>query len=353
MERYSSIALTTSLGLLFSLITLVPVASATTVQRDSVVAEELKAPWGLTFFADGKAWVSERDTALIKEIDPNRPLGSNVRTVGKIGQVVPEGEGGLLGIALANDESELYVYYTASKDNRVARIPITNGSLGTPKVIVSNIPKNTFHNGGRILVRPDGRLFIATGDAGVPELSQRAGSLAGKILLVDRNGKPVNKSRVFSSGHRNVQGLALDNRGRLWASEFGSQKADELNLIERGKNYGWPLFEGYSSNARYESPKMQWAPTSLASPSGIAIQDSNAFVASLRGEVLWQVPLRKMATSSPTARKPIAVKLGELGRLRTIEVAPDGSMWLISSNTDGRGDASSKDDQVYRLTTKN
>jgi len=145
----------------------------------------------LTFFADGKAWVSERDTALIKEIDPNRPLGSNVRTVGKIGQVVPEGEGGLLGIALANDESELYVYYTASKDNRVARIPITNGSLGTPKVIVSNIPKNTFHNGGRILVRPDGRLFIATGDAGVPELSQRAGSLAGKILLVDRNGKPV------------------------------------------------------------------------------------------------------------------------------------------------------------------
>jgi len=340
-------------ALVFSGLGFAPAGAAPTVQRDTVIASNLTSPWGLTFFANGKAWVSERDTALIKEIDPTKPAGRNIRTVGKIPGVIPSGEGGLLGIALSNNERELYVYYTARNDNRVARIPIVNGKLGRSTVIVSGIPKNSYHNGGRILVRPDNRVFIATGDAGDPDLSQRPTNLAGKILLVDRNGKAVGGSRVFSTGHRNVQGLALDSRGQLWASEFGSKDADELNLIKRGGNYGWPIYEGYSSDPKYVSPKMQWAPTSLASPSGIAIKNNNAYVASLRGEVLWQVPLTGINTSQPKAQKPIALKLGDLGRLRTIEQAPDGSLWLISSNTDGRGDPSRQDDRIYRLTVRN
>jgi glucose/arabinose dehydrogenase len=342
-----------ALAVVAGLLGYAPAAAAPSVQRDKVVAQGLTSPWGLAFLPNGRAWVSERDTALIKEIDPTKPAGRNTRIVGKVPGVVPSGEGGLLGIALSNSGNELYAYYTARNDNRVVRIPISGGKLGTPKVILSGIPKNTYHNGGRILVRPDGGIYVATGDAGEPDLSQRPNNLAGKILLIDRNGKAIGGPRVFSTGHRNVQGLALDSRGRLWASEFGSKDADELNLIQRGKNYGWPLYEGYSTNPNYVSPKMEWSPTSTASPSGIAIAKNNAFVASLRGEVLWQVPLTGVNTSNPKAQTPIAVKLGDLGRLRTIEQAPDGSLWLISSNTDGRGDPSRVDDRIYRLTLGN
>lgn len=338
-----------ALGLVLGFVGAPPASAVPGVEPQGVIARDLTSPWGLTFFSNGKAWVSERDTALIKEIDSTKPFGANSEIVGKIPGVVPSGEGGLLGIALSKSERELYVYYTAQNDNRVARIPIVGGRLGKPKVILSGIPKNSYHNGGRILVRPDGGIFVATGDAGDPSLSQRSDSLAGKILLIDRNGKALGKNKIYSSGHRNVQGLALDSQGRLWASEFGSKDADELNLILPNRNYGWPLYEGYSSDPKYVSPKMQWAPTSLASPSGIAIAKNNAFVASLRGEVLWQVPLTGVAGSDPKARKPIPVKLGDLGRLRTIEQAPDGSLWLISSNTDGRGDPSRTDDRVYRL----
>jgi glucose/arabinose dehydrogenase len=327
--------------------------AAPRVDRTGVIAQDLTSPWGLTFFSNGKAWVSERDTGLIEEIDPRKPAGKNTRTVGKIPGVVSEGEGGLLGIALAKSEAELYVYFTARSDNRVARFPIVNGKLGKPTIIVSGIPKNTYHDGGRILVNPNGTLFIATGDAGVPELAQNPKSLAGKILLVDRDGKAIGQSRVFSSGHRNVQGLALDSRGRLWASEFGSKEADELNLIKRGKNYGWPMCEGSCDDPKFVNPKAQWSPTSLASPSGIAMVDDVAYVASLRGRVLWQVPLAKIASTNPTARKPIALKLGDLGRLRTVEQAPDGSLWLITSNTDGRGEPASRDDRIYRLNVTN
>ena len=342
-----------AIAVVAGLIGFAPVSAAPTVERNKVVAQDLTSPWGLTFFSNGKAWVSERDTALIKEIDPRKPSGRNIRTVGKIPGVVPSGEGGLLGIALSKSQTELYAYYTASNDNRVVRIPIVNGKLGKARVILSGIPKNSYHNGGRILVRPDGTIFVATGDAGDPSLSQRSNNLAGKILLIDRNGKAVGNSRIFSSGHRNVQGLALDSRGQLWASEFGSKDADELNLIKRGQNYGWPLYEGKSSDPKYVSPKMVWEPTSLASPSGIAIAKDNALVASLRGEVLWQVPLVGVGTANPTAKTPIAVNLGDLGRLRTIEQSPDGSLWLISSNTDGRGDPSRVDDRIYRLTMTN
>lgn len=330
-----------------------PAFAVPTVERDKVVAQGLTSPWGLAFLTNGKAWVSERDTALIKEIDPNKPAGRNTRIVGKISGVVPSGEGGLLGIALSNSKTELYAYYTARNDNRVVRIPIVGGKLGKPTVILSGIPKNTYHNGGRILVRPDGGIYVGTGDAGNPDLSQAPNDLAGKILLIDRDGKSMGGSRVFTTGHRNVQGLALDSGGQLWASEFGEQKADELNLIQRGKNYGWPLYEGYSTNPKYVSPRMQWAPTSLASPSGIAIAKDNVFVASLRGEVLWQVPLTGVNSADPKAQTPISLNLGDLGRLRTIEQAPDGSLWLISSNTDGRGDPSRVDDRIYRLTVGN
>jgi glucose/arabinose dehydrogenase len=353
------ITLRLSIVLVFGLVLGTPaVASAATyptlsVQR--VVASGLETPWGLAFLPDGSALVSERDTGVIKRIDPSGRAGSNVTTLGRINGVVPEGEGGLLGIAVATPKGSstpvLFAYLTSRTDNRVVRIPLLDGGkrLGAQKTIFTGIPKQTYHNGGRLLIGADETLYIATGDAGDPQLAQDRTSLAGKVLRVDFNGRPAAGnpsagSPVFTSGHRNVQGLALDSKGRVWASEFGERDADELNLLVPGGNYGWPEVEGRGQGSRFINPKTVWSPTSTASPSGIAIKNDVAYVASLRGERLWQVPIK-----GDTARKAKSWDIGDAGRLRSIGVAPDGSLWVITSNTDGRGDPRAADDKIIRL----
>ena len=322
------------------------------------VARSLTSPWGLAFLPDGSALVSERDTGLVRRI-AGRSNGSPARsltkasTVGTVQGVRAGGEGGLLGIAVpptprGTQPEVIFAYLTTARDNRVVRIAWDGRSLGRQTPIVTGIPKNTYHNGGRILVDDD-VLYIATGDAGIPELAQDRTSLAGKVLRVDFDGapaagNPIDGSPIFTLGHRNVQGLALDDAGRLWATEFGTSKADELNLLRPGRNYGWPVVEGRSSMRGFTNPKVTWSPTSTASPSGLAIQDGAAYVASLRGEVLWRVPLK-----GTRAGKPRAVDLGEQSRLRTVVAAPDGRLWLTTSNTDGRGDPGSRDDRMLSL----
>ncbi len=324
----------------------------------NTVTNNLVSPWGLAFLPDGSALVSERDTGVIRRI-PARADGQPARTltkapkVGKVKGVRAGGEGGLLGIAVpptpeGQQPDFLFAYYTGTRDNRVVRIAWNSRSLGRQTPIVTGIPKNTYHNGGRILADDD-VLYIATGDAGIPDLSQDPDSLAGKVLRVNFDGdpaagNPTPGSPVFTLGHRNVQGLAVDSANRLWATEFGTSKADELNLLLPGRNYGWPIVEGRSSNRKFTNPKVTWAPTSTASPSGLAIYDKAAYVASLRGEVLWRVPL-----NGTKAGKPEAVDLGERSRLRTVAVAPDGRLWLSTSNTDGRGNPSSRDDRMLSL----
>ncbi len=319
----------------------------------SIVGEEasgLTSPWGLAPLTDGAALVSERDTARIVRVTSGGATGAFTT----IEQAAPGGEGGLLGIALDPTDTWLYAYVTTAQDNRVIRLPLDDPD-GAREDIVTGIPKAGIHNGGRIAFGPDGMLYVATGDAGEPDLAQDPQSLGGKILRVDPVGgvpddNPFPNSPVYSLGHRNIQGLAFDSAGRLWATEFGAKDADELNLIEPGANYGWPIVEGMATGDSaalpegYVDPQAQWSPTSLASPSGLAIVDDVAYVASLRGEVLWQVPL-----VGDRAGEPIALDLGDLGRLRTIEVMPDGSVWLMTSNTDGRGDARASDDRIVVL----
>lgn len=328
------------------------------VASQQTITQNLTSPWGMAFLPDGSALVSERDTARIRRIparSPGSPAVSLSRApvVGTVSGVAPGGEGGLLGIAVppttgSAQPAYLFAYFTGRNDNRVVRIDWDGRRLGKQTPIVTGIPKASYHNGGRLLVDDD-TLFIATGDAGIPELSQDRRSLAGKVLRVDFNGKPaagnpLPGSPVFTLGHRNVQGLALDDDGRLWATEFGTSKADELNLLLPGRNYGWPIVEGRSSDRRFTNPKVTWSPTSTASPSGMAISGGNAYVASLRGEVLWRVPL-----NGTRAGKPVAVPIGERSRLRTIEVAPDGRLWLMTNNTDGRGDPGPRDDRIMSL----
>ncbi len=311
------------------------------VRVTSTIASGLDAPWGIAFLPDGSALVSERDTARILRV-----AAGATSVVGTVDGVEPMGEGGLLGIAYA--DGWLYAYLTAATDNRVVRMGWDGSELGAAVAVRTGIPKAGIHNGGRLAFGPDGMLYVATGDAAVPEAAQDPLSMAGKILRLAPDGSvpgdnPVPDSPVFSMGHRNVQGLAFDARDRLWASEFGQQDVDELNLITPGSNYGWPECEGACATDPYVDPVVQWEPTSTSSPSGVAIIDDFAYVASLRGQAVWQVPLDG---SGNTTR----LDLGDLGRLRTIAAAPDGSLWLSTSNTDGRGDPRDGDDRIVQLS---
>jgi glucose/arabinose dehydrogenase len=296
--------------------------------------------------------VTERDTAKLLAIAPDADHA--VRTLGTVTGVQPAGEGGLLGLAVApgTDDPTVLVYYTAADDNRVAKLTLNAGAtkITDQRDILTGIPKASVHNGGRIVIGPDGDLYIGTGDATNSDGAQQLDYLGGKILRITTDGKPApgnpfhDAPLVYSYGHRNVQGLAFDARGRLWASEFGQNAYDELNLIRPGGNYGWPDVEGPSDNPKYVAPYKYW-PTSDASPSGLAIVGETAFMAALRGTRLWLIPL----TGPAGATTPKAQLTGTYGRLRTVVVAPDGSLWLTTSNTDGRGDPQPGDDRILQL----
>ncbi|MEZ5116195.1 MAG: PQQ-dependent sugar dehydrogenase [Candidatus Nanopelagicales bacterium] len=330
-----------------------PTSAAVAPEIDGVVATGLPAPWGLAFLPDGSALVTGRDDAVVRRVVPDPDGGeATVTEVGRVDGVAPEGEGGLLGIAVPPGDSPDHVlaYYTGPDDNRVVRLGWDGAALGEQTPVLTGIPKAGFHDGGRLVFGPDGFVYVATGDAGVPENAQDPASLAGKILRITPEGEPAPGnpdpgSPVWSLGHRNVQGLAFDDEGRLWASEFGAKDVDELNLITAGSNYGWPVYEGRGDDPAYVDPVVEWSPTALASPSGLAILDGSAWVASLRGARLWQVPL-----VGDRAAEPVAWFTGELGRLRTVEPAPDGSLWLVTSNTDGRAEPGPDDDRILRLT---
>jgi glucose/arabinose dehydrogenase len=310
------------------------------------VVTGLAAPWGLAFLPDGSALVSERNSGQIKRI-----ANGSATTIGTVPGVVAGGEGGLLGIAVASTfatDRLVYAYFTAANDNRVVRIPYDT-TLGTPEVIVSGIAKSQIHNGGRMTFGPDGNLYVSTGDAGTGANAQNPNSLNGKILRVTPTGaaapgNPTSGNRMWSMGHRNVQGLAFDEAGRLWASEFGQNTWDELNLIQSGRNYGWPTVEGRAGNPNFVDPIAQWTPGE-ASPSGIAFSRDTVWLASLRGTRLWAVPVANGAADG----SPVSFFTGTYGRLRLVANAPDSSMWLMTNNTDGRGTPRPGDDQIQRL----
>lgn len=311
------------------------------------LATGLSVPWGVAFLPDGSALVAQRTTGDVVRVRE----GSTAAPVGRVPGVADLGEGGLLGLAFAPDEpGTLYAYLTTRDDNRVVALPFDADAapgqgLGEPRVLLDGIPNAGRHNGGRIVVGPDGHLWVGTGDAGDTALSQQRENLGGKILRIDLDGgvpadNPFPGSPVYSLGHRNVQGLAFDSQGRLWATEFGQNTWDELNLITAGGNYGWPEVEGRGQRDGFVEPQAVW-PTNEASPSGLAIVDDVAYVAALRGARLWAVPV-----DGDEAGRPVARLEGALGRIRTVEPAPDGTLWLTTSNTDGRGQPRAGDDRV-------
>lgn len=308
------------------------------------IAENLQAPWAVAFY-DETPIVSERDTSRILEITDD----GGVRELTVVEQTAESTEGGLLGLAVHEDS--LYAYLTTAEDNRIQRYELNSDAEGLelrdPEVIFDGIPAASHHNGGRLAFGTDGLLYVSTGDGLEPSTAQDLDSLAGKILRLNPEGdipadNPFDDSPVFSYGHRNVQGLAWAPDGTMYASEFGEDTWDELNIIAPGGNYGWPHTEGISDDESFVDPIQQWSP-SEASPSGIAIADQHIYMTALRGQQLWDIPLDDPGTS-------VRHFSNEYGRLRDVITGPDGALWLLTNNTDGRGDPATTDDRLLRLT---
>jgi glucose/arabinose dehydrogenase len=306
-----------------------------------VLATGLQAPWGLAFLPDGTALVTERSTARLLSVTPD----GVVTEVQTIPDVVFHGEGGLLGVAVSPDyetDQWVYLYYTTARDNRVARLRLGEA----PEPVFTGIASARDGNGGRIKFGPDGMLYITTGDLGYThDLAQDLTSPIGKILRITPDGQPAPDnpdptSAVYSYGHRNVQGIAWDQDRRLYASEFGDHRFDELNLIEPGNNYGWPVVEGPGTDPQYTNPIATWKPSD-ASPSGITVVGDKVYIACLRGERLIQVNVDGSGSTD--------LLLYEYGRLRDVVPAPDGSLWVLTSNRDGRGAPTDDDDRVLRV----
>jgi glucose/arabinose dehydrogenase len=316
----------------------------------SDVVTGLETPWDLVLAADDRILVSERDTGRLLEVDEDGGT-TTVRTF----EVDASGEGGLLGLAVhPDDDTVVYAYLTASQDNRVVRFSVDDDA--DPEPVVTGIPKARIHNGGRIAFGPDGMLHVATGDAGEPALSADPSSLAGKILRVTPDGEvpddnPEPGSPIHSLGHRNVQGLAWDADGELWAAELGPDVDDEINRIEPGGHHGWPDVTGAPGDDRYvdaafvaQPPEASWSGAVVLHEGAIPQWEGDLFVAALRGQRLWRFELED---GEVAAHEELLV--GEHGRLRTVVAGPDGSLWVLTSNRDGRGSPADGDDRVLRL----
>ncbi|KAB2342408.1 PQQ-dependent sugar dehydrogenase [Actinomadura rudentiformis] len=300
------------------------------------IVKNRKVTWGLAFLPGGDALVTERESAKLLRVTPK----GRVTEIGKIPGVSAAGEGGLLGVAVSpgyETDKFVYVYFTARSDNRIARFPYEDG-IGRLQMLVTGIPKGDYHNGGRLAFGPDRMLYASTGEAGRENLSQDKKSLGGKILRMTPAGDPAPGNPfgtlVWTYGHRNVQGLAWDPQGRMFATEFGQDRFDEINQIVKGRNYGWPDVEGMGGDeVRFKRPVLTWTP-SEASPSGLTYAQGSLWAAALRGKRLWQIPLSR----NGTAGRPIAHFKERFGRVREVVPAPDGkSLWLTTDNGDKDG----------------
>lgn len=318
-----------------------------------LIAEDLDIPWEVVALPSGDFLVSERTGNLVLLSQ------SGNRTDIVVDGVESAGEGGLLGITLHPDyekNSQIYLYLTAKEGdmlvNRVVRYVLSiDGAISGKTIIIDGIPAANSHDGGRIKFGPDGKLYVTTGDAGESNLAQSLDYLGGKILRLNADGtvpedNPFTGSPIWSYGHRNPQGLAWDGENNLWAVEHGRSGTasgyDEINLIEAGKNYGWPVVEGDAAKDGMVSPKAQSGADYTWAPAGMVFLRGSLFFGGLRGEGLYQY---EIASGKITRHF-----FGEYGRVRAVTLSPNSNdMYITTSNRDGRGTVRNGDDRIIRI----
>jgi aldose sugar dehydrogenase len=342
-----------------------PVDPATEEDLDvTVVAEGLRVPWEMRFLPEGDLLVTERGGRLVRvELPEGR--------VTPVGEVPAEeiGEGGLMGLALHPDfpdEPFIYVAYTYQEGgevlNRVSRFRFEEGGLAGQEVIVDRIPGSRIHNGSRVAFGPDGNLWVTTGDAARPELSQDPESLAGKVLRLTPEGEPAEDnptagSPVYALGLRNAQGLAWHpETEQAFVTEHGPDTDDEVNALEAGGNYGWPEVGGSPGHPDFVDALVSWTPT--IAPAGAVFYDSDE-IPGWRGSFLFvtlkESDLRRLVPADEDFGAVVEEEVlfdGQFGRLRAIAVGPDGALYVATSNRDGRGSPAENDDRILRIAPR-
>lgn len=327
--------------------------------RVDVVAANLDVPWSMAFAPDGRLFVTERG-GRVRIL--NLAAGTSELAL-TLDDVFAQGEAGALGIALDPDfgtSRAVFIYYTAQTGNgalnRLVRYREAGGRLGERAVLLDGVPANPIHDGGRVRFGPDGLLYVSTGDAATPSLSQSLGSLAGKLLRLNRDGTSPRDNPfgtpVYTVGHRNPQGFDWHPAtGQLWASEHGPTGNDEINVLRPGADYGWPAIQGAATMPGMETPVAFFTPA--IAPSGASFYRGRAvpqfeddlFVATLRGEHLLRLQLDG---SRIVAQERLLEQ--RYGRIRDVVMGPDGQLYVCTNNRDGRGTPEAADDRILRLT---
>lgn len=330
----------------------------------SVVAENLFVPWALAYSEEGKLYVTER-SGTIRVIEDDQLIPVPLYTFQA--PFSRRGEGGLMGLALDPnfiDNRYIYAMHTYTEGNRsynrVVRLVEQNDTAVLDTVLIDQIPGAITHNGGRIKIGPDQKLYITTGDAGNADSAQDISSLAGKILRINLDGSipednPIFNSPVYSFGHRNPQGITWGRNNMLYATEHGATARDEINIIQPGVNYGWPIVEGISDTDQIESQdpiiesgNVTWAPAGIEYISHGPLE-GELLVANLRSAQLLSFALNEAGTEVEQVRSWLQ---GRYGRLRDVIQTQDGTIYVTTSNRDGRSDTFAGDDKVLKLTPR-
>jgi glucose/arabinose dehydrogenase len=319
-----------------------------------VVVQNLSIPWELVFLPEREMLVTERAGKLLR-------IGVDKKVI-EISGVAHRGEGGLLGLTLHpkfKENKYIYIYLTTLNGsklaNRVERYVLNGTSLSDRVVIIENIPGANYHDGGRIAFGPDGMLYITTGDAGDTNNSQNKNSLAGKILRVTDDGKIPSDNpfgtAVYSYGNRNVQGIAWDKTGQMWATEHGRSGVlsgyDEVNKIIKGENYGWPDIQGDETKEGMITPSIHSGPKDTWAPSGMTYFKDRLLFAGLRGQAVYSA---KVSNGKIAGLQTFFKK--EYGRLRTVVLGPDGMLYILTNNRDSLGKPIPSDDRIIKIDPK-